>query len=112
MTAKKVVARAALRATLALFSSFAFWFWGFFDDRILDFSDQDLWCWTTDHPDRQVISVDQKFFLPSAVCHYADGGSRQLVPWFIVPSMFLCLAVAVFIVFHAIHTLNKHELWV
>ncbi|NMO50556.1 hypothetical protein HH310_05025 [Actinoplanes sp. TBRC 11911] len=112
MTAKKVVVSAALRTTVALFGSVMFWCWGTFDDSYFNLLEWDFWCGAKDINAHEVTGVDQHLFLPSAVCHFTDGSSKQLVPWFIVPSMFLCLAVAVFIVVHAIHTLNKYELWV
>lgn len=109
MTATKVVVSGAVKAVLALFGSFVVWCWGFFAAHEFDNRSAGVWCGET--ATRRLTLVTQHFFLPSAVCRFSDGSSRQLVPRYLVPLMFLLVALAIYFVAEAIHKLNKYELW-
>jgi hypothetical protein len=112
MTAKKVVVIGAVQAALALSGSFFFWCWGAFSSHLFDIGDPGIYCGESDAPGHRLSAVDEHFLLPSAVCHFADGSSKPLIPWFSSSVMLVCPVAAVAAVVNAVHTLNKYELWV
>lgn len=102
----KVVLRGFGGMFLSLFASFVVWAYGIGRGELFDL--QSAGC--DDGPSR-LTRITENFFLPSSVCHYADGSTRQLVPSFVVPLSLLFLLGAVLSIVAMVRTLDRRELW-
>jgi hypothetical protein len=96
-----------LRSFLALAAAGVTYIYGFWTGQFLSLAPTSEMC-TAPRP-RGTPPMSWTLFPLSNQCRWADGTSTDLVPWYVNPILFVCLATAVVCVVLAIRAARRHR---